>query len=65
MAVAPTVALETGLTGADDSGVRPHWNTPPLPFLDHVGVGLPDERPDRASVSPRQSPSFVILASIS
>ena len=34
-----------GLAGADDSGVRPHRNSP-LPLLDHLGVGLLDERPD-------------------
>src|SRR5438093_581176 len=31
------------LTGADHSGVRPHRNPPPLPLLDHFGVGLLDE----------------------
>src|ERR1019366_6275701 len=34
------------LTGADHSGVRPHRNPPPLPLLDHFGVGLPDENSD-------------------
>ena len=35
-----------GLTGADDSGVRPHRNPSPLPLLDHFGVGLLDETSD-------------------
>src|SRR5262245_3403749 len=34
------------LTGADDSGVRPHRNPSPLPLLDHFGVGLLDESSD-------------------
>ncbi len=54
-----------GLAGADDAAARPHRNAAPLPLLDHVGVGLLDEALIRASVSPRQSPSSLILASIS
>src|SRR5882724_7763158 len=34
------------LTGADDSGVRPHRNPSPLPLLDHFRVGLLDESAD-------------------
>src|ERR1700716_396586 len=34
------------LTGADNSGVRPHRNPSPLPLLDHFGVGLLDENAD-------------------
>src|SRR5438552_4027392 len=34
------------LTGADNSGVRPHRNPSPLPLLDHFGVGLLDENSD-------------------
>src|SRR5581483_6966504 len=35
-----------GLAGADDAGVRPYRNPSPLPFLNHVGIGLLDESPD-------------------
>ena len=59
------------LAGADDSGVLPHRNASrvrrlsPFHLLDHFGVGLLDEARTRASVSPRQSLSSLILASIS
>src|SRR5262245_38628221 len=54
-----------GLAGTDDAGVLPHRHPSPLPLLDHFGVGLLDESSDRASISPRQSLSSLILASIS
>ena len=50
-----------GLAGADDAVVRPNRDAAPLPLLDHVGVGLLDQRAERASISPRQSPSSLIL----
>jgi hypothetical protein len=31
------------LPRADDSRMRPYRNSPPLPFLDHLGVSLLDE----------------------
>jgi hypothetical protein len=35
-----------GLAGAEDPGLLPHRNPAPLHLLDHVGQGLPDERPN-------------------
>src|SRR5262249_53226340 len=46
------------LTGADHSGVRPHRNPSPLPFLDHFGVGLLDETSDP---SERRAPPITQL----
>src|SRR5581483_4428505 len=35
-----------GLAGADDAAVLPHGNAAPLPFLDHIGIGLLDQASD-------------------
>ena len=40
-----------GLAGADDAGVRPDRDAAPLPFLDDFGVGLVDQRAERARVA--------------
>ena len=54
-----------GLAGADHPVVLPHRNASPLPLLDHLGVGFLIRARSRESISPRQSPSSLILASIS
>jgi hypothetical protein len=55
--------LLVGLAGADDAVVRPH-GVLPLPLFDDFRVGLPDQRAQAASISPRQSASSSIFASM-
>jgi hypothetical protein len=52
------------LAGADDAGVLPHRNPAPLQRLDHIGIGCLMTARTRAGVSPRQSLSSAMRASM-
>src|SRR3954469_3035299 len=53
-----------GLAGADDAVMLPHRHAAPLPLLDDVRSAFLMMPRMRASISPRQSPSSAILASM-